>query len=284
MKYYSRQRDQLLAARAQITSTVSKAKKDLLDPKLSVRQWIENLRSDTQPPKGYMLKHAKTRYRNTLRSFKINKLSQWLDEWEATMVECIKYDLPDLKNGHWLRDLADLIQPTSEFYYERFMEDADDNEQSDPKKFRSVARRLRERKDPPKGGRTVRGGAFHVGFGAADSSEEESEAVNPVEAEQAPPKVKGRKRSGTRLIAESKDRKKTSLDCPACGIRGHSLPECWQIFEELKPEGMKLSAYRVRKAKKTVEDDEELTAQVKEIRRKMEEKAKKEAKKAQKSK
>jgi hypothetical protein len=35
MKYYSRQRDLLQAARARITSTVSQAKKAALDPKLS---------------------------------------------------------------------------------------------------------------------------------------------------------------------------------------------------------------------------------------------------------
>jgi len=56
------------------------------------------------------------------------------------MIECIKYDLSDLKNDHWLRDLADLIQSTSEFYYEQFMKNADDDDKSDSKKFQSVAR------------------------------------------------------------------------------------------------------------------------------------------------
>ena len=192
------------------------------------------------------------------------------------MVDCIKYDLPEIKNGHWLRDLADLIRPTSDSFFVRLMEDADDDKKSDPEEFRRVARQLRERLDrPPKGGRTVRGGAFHASFGPAESSEEGSDAKNTQETGQAPPKGrKGRKRTGTQSL-ETNVSKKTVTDCPACGLRGHSLAECWCIFEELKPEGMKSSAYRVRKAKTKVDEDEQLTAEVREIRRKMEQEAQK---------
>ena len=80
MKYYSRQRDLLQAARAYITSTVSQAKKITLDPKLSVREWLVKLKKDTEPPKGYMLTQIETRYHDTLKSLKINKLFQWLNK------------------------------------------------------------------------------------------------------------------------------------------------------------------------------------------------------------
>ena len=66
-------------------------------------------------------------------------------------------------------------------------------------------------------------------------------------------------------IAELRDRKKITTECPACGTRGHDLPECWCIFEELKPEGMTTSAYRIRKAKKAIAHDDELRAEVEEI-------------------
>ena len=82
-----------------------------------------------------MLKNIKTWYQNTFQSFKINKLFQWLDEWEIIMIKYIKYDLSDLKNDHWLRDLADLIQSTSEFYYKWFMKNINDDNKSDSKKF-----------------------------------------------------------------------------------------------------------------------------------------------------
>jgi hypothetical protein len=275
-RYYSRQQDQLQAARAYITATVSEAKWTSLDPKLSVREWLKDLKKDNEPPEGYMLTQTERRYRNTLKNFKSNKLFQWLQEWEATMIECIKYDLPEVQNGRWLRDLAQLIRAVSEVYSVQFTKDASDKTKSDPKEFRRVARELREMLETQKGGRTIRGNAFHVSF--AESSEEGSDAKSTQGTEQAPPKGrKGRKRSGTQSN-EAKAPKKAVPECPACGMRGHSLSKCWCIFEELKPEGMTLTASRVRKAKKTVEDDEQLTAEVQEIRQKMDEEAKKKTK------
>jgi hypothetical protein len=214
-----------------------------------------------------MLTQIETRYLETLRSFKPNKLSQWLDEWEATLVDCIKYDLPEVKNGRWLRDLARLIRPISELYYEQFMEDADDGDKSKPQEFRRVARRLRERLVPQKGGRIMRGNAFQTSFG--ESPEGDSAAAVTPEAEQAPPRRKGRKRTGTQSVETEKASKKAVSDCPACGLRGHSLEECWCIFIELKPEGITLPEYRVRKAEKTVKKDTELKKLVEKIREKM---------------
>jgi hypothetical protein len=63
--------------------------------------------------------------------------------------------------------------------------------------------------------------------------------------------------------------KKTVPKCSAYGKRGHNLPECWLIFEELKPEKVKLSAHQVRNAKKTVSNNEQLRSQVEEIQEKM---------------
>jgi len=184
------------------------------------------------------------------------------------MVDCIKYDMPEMKDGRWLRDLAEIIRPASDVYYTQFMEDADDDIKSDPQEFRRVARKLHDRFEPPKDGRT-RGGAFHIHFG---STEEDSDANHTMQKEinEATPRgSKGRKRSGTKSIAESRDRKKATLECPACGMRGHDLPDCWCVFKELKPEGMTASAYRIRKAKKAIAEDDELRAEVEEIRQTM---------------
>jgi hypothetical protein len=121
-----------------------------------------------------------------LKSLKPNKLLRWLEEWETTMVECIKYELPEIKNGRWLRDFALRIKPMSEVYYVQFMKDANDDAKSDSLEFRRVARELREMLGPRSGGRTVRGGAFNVSFGG-ELSEDSSDAINTEEAEQAPP-------------------------------------------------------------------------------------------------
>ena len=177
MNYYSRQRDLLQALRAYITSTVSQAKKTVLDPKLSVREWLVKLKKDTEPPKGYMLTQIEARYHDVLKSFKPNKLFQWLDKWETIMVECIKYELLEVKNGRWFRDLALRIRPISEVYYVQFMKNANDDIKSDPLEFRRVARELREMLGARSGGRIVRGGAFNVSFGFIESSDDSSNAI-----------------------------------------------------------------------------------------------------------
>ena len=64
------------------------------------------LRDDTASFKEFMLDKAREQYVNLLRSFKINKIHPWLDEWEAVMLDCIKYDLPEIQRGLWLKDLA----------------------------------------------------------------------------------------------------------------------------------------------------------------------------------
>jgi len=185
-----------------------------------------------------------------------------LDEWEAFMVECIKYDLSEVKQDYWLRDLAEQIKPVSEAYFMRMMEDADDDNKSDPQEFRRMARELRERLRP-KDGCIMREAAFNAGFGSTESSD--SDAINTNETKATPKSNnQGRKRSGTQSL-ETNVSKKGLTECPACGMRGHSLTECWYIFSELKSKGMKLSAYCIQKTRWAIENDDELMEQVEEI-------------------
>jgi hypothetical protein len=253
LREYNRQQDLLREARTYIQSTVSTVKQTHLDPELSEREWILALRDDTAPPEGYMLDKARERYTNLLRGFKSNKIHPWLDEWEAVMLDCIKYDLPEIQRGLWLKDLAKLFKPISEFCYEQFRKDATDEDKSDPTEFRTVARELREKFEQQKGGRTVRGAAFPATYGEDEASETDQK-----------PDRKGRKRSGSH--SKPKDPKRPTTECPGCEIRGHNLRECWYIFEELKPEGRRLSAHRARQVKKALTDNEVLKKEVDKIR------------------
>ena len=115
-------------------------------------------------------------------------------------------------------------------------------------------------------GHITRGGAFPAGFGPIEPSDNSSDATIAKEAKKAT--SQGRKRAGTRS-QESNASKKVTPECIACGMRGHSLPECWCIFEELRPEGAKSPTYRVRKAKKALKENEDLKKQVEELRRKV---------------
>ena len=135
------------------------------------------------------------------------------------------------------------------------MKNIDNDDKSDSKKFWNVTRKFHERKDSSKNEHTVWEDVFHVMFEAADFSEKESEAVNIMKTEQISSKIKKCKRFETRSNAESKNHKKTFMKYSVCDTREHCLSECWQIFEKLKSEKMKLSAYHIYKIKKIMKDD-----------------------------
>ena len=259
MKYYSCQCDQLQAAWAYITVTVSDAKKIMLDPKLSIQEWLLDLKQSTESPKNYMLMQTETLYQDILRSFKPRKLHWWLEKWEATMIECIKYDLPEMQNDCWLQDLAQWFEPVSEVYSMQFTKNASDKIKSNPWEFWRVARELREMIQ------TQKNGAFHVRFESTESSEKDSEAsIKKTEQASLSKGQKRWKRSGIQSL-KSNNSKKAGLECPACDMREHSLSECWCIFEELKPKRMKLPAYHIQKMKRAIENDDELMKQIEKI-------------------
>ena len=86
-----------------------------------------------------------------------------------------------------------------------------------------MARKLWDKLQPFKGGRTVRGGAFHAGFGHPESTEEDSAEADIKKNEKAPTAgKKSWKRSETHSQTGSTP-KKATLECPACSIKGHKL-------------------------------------------------------------
>ena len=262
LREYNRQQDLLREARSYIQSTVSIAKQTHLSPELTEREWLLALKDDTAPPEGYMLDKTRDRYNTFLKGFSAKKIHQWLDEWEALMLDCIKYDLPEIQRGLWLKDLARLFKPISEFCYEQFRKDAADEDKSDPIQFRTVARELREKFEQQKGGRTMRGSAFQATFG---DDEDEHSATDDDETKQSSAKDKGKKRPGSQREAKDSN-KKPAIKCAGCELKGHKLRDCWYIFDDLKTEGKRLSAYRARQVKKALTDNEALKKEVEKLR------------------
>jgi ABC-type dipeptide/oligopeptide/nickel transport system ATPase component len=110
MKYFLRQEDHLRQIRTQITSTVSIQKKLLLNPSLTVKEWLSRLKENTEPTSSFVRKKVQHQYAEALKGFKhLSKLNQWLDQWEHAMMLGEKYKIPQMSNGIWLQDLADVI-------------------------------------------------------------------------------------------------------------------------------------------------------------------------------
>ena len=56
MKYFLKQEEHLQQIRTQITSTVSIQKKLLLDPSLTVKEWLIRLKENTEPTSSFVRK------------------------------------------------------------------------------------------------------------------------------------------------------------------------------------------------------------------------------------
>ena len=81
MKYFLRQEDHLRQIRTQITSTVSIQKKLLLDPSLTVKEWLSRLKENTEPTSSFIRKKVQHQYTQALEGFThLSKLNQWLDQ------------------------------------------------------------------------------------------------------------------------------------------------------------------------------------------------------------
>jgi len=119
-----------------------------------------------------------------------------------------------------------------------------------------MVRRYRERLKLRPGGRVQRGGAFQADFPGAPTEDSEAEKTPS----------QGRKRTRKRGNTKADPSKKATPKCPAYGIRGHDLPACWHIFEELRLKGYKPSMAKIYKSKEAIEKDEELKRRVEQIR------------------
>jgi len=260
LKEYRRQQDLLRAVRTYISTHVSKPKALLLDPTKSTYDWLVKLKEDTEPTKNFMKKKAKQQYADSLKGLKQAKISQWLDRWEHAMKMAIKYKIPEIDDGSWLHDLADAIQPISDTFSVLYRTQADDNEKNESSEYRKVALRLRENfahivKRTTTSG-TMRGSAFNADF-AGESEEGDS---NTTESQ-------NRKRAGTTSVEEGKPTKKLKgQKCPACELKGHTLEDCWYLFEDKRPEGFKASSVRMEKMKKRMEKDKGLAIQIEKLK------------------
>jgi hypothetical protein len=257
MKYYFRQEDHLRSVRTHITTNVSTPKRLLLDPNLTVRDWLVRLKEDTEPTQAYMSTKAHQQYTESLKGLKSTKINQWVDKWEHAMKLAEKYKLPQMSNGIWLRDIAQEVRPLSDTLYMIYTDQSNDPDKNKPSEYRKVAMKLREAfQSNPKKTTTMRGSAFNADFGPEDPDTNGRD------------RSRSRKRAGTTSIEEesSFSKKSKSSKCPACGIKGHALPGCWTLFEDKRPDGFKPTEALAKKVRDRLAKDKNLAAEVEKIR------------------
>jgi len=261
LRQYQRQEDLMRGARSYISTTVSTQKKSLLDQNDSTYDWLVKLKEDTKPSEAFMRRKVHEQYLEALKGLKPNKVSQWLDRWENAITLVKKYNLPQKNNGIWLQDLAQAIRPLSESLFTIYLRKT--KEESGISEYRTVAMELREilsissKKTTTT---TARGSAFNADFGEEDPATEESKGKG---------RSRSRKRAGTISIEEesSSTKKSKNSKCPACGIKGHALPDCWTLFEKKRPDGYKPTEALAKKVRDKLAHDKDLAAEVEKLRK-----------------
>jgi hypothetical protein len=263
-KAYDKEQERLQVVRRYISTHVSPQKQILLNPNDSAYGWLHTLKKNTEPTNNYMIRRVQQQYAESLKGLKANKVNQWIDQWEHAMAMTIMHKPAIVENGVWLIDLARALRPLSEAYFVSYNQQANKKERSDPSTYVEVAMELREALGytAKKASTIARGSTFNADFGGEEP---------PSDAEDAKGKgrSRGRKRGGTTSVEKEASATKKTTQCQACGFKGHTLQDCWILFEDKRPENYKstkASEARAKKVKEKVANDKDLTAEVERIR------------------
>jgi hypothetical protein len=175
----------------------------------------------------------------------------WLDNWEQAVTLAKEKDVPEAQHTLiWFEDLSNAIRGfmkewivAYEMIHKREIENG-------TLTFRELANDLRTeltKLQPLKVGRVVAKGAFGPSFADLDDTEQ------PKEDEQEKRKGKGKRKMTT---GES------SAKCPACGIQGHTLPNCLYVFPEKANGTFRGRRGRQEEVNKRLEEDDQLRKEV----------------------
>jgi hypothetical protein len=123
--------------------------------------------------------------------------------------------------------------------------------------FRKLANDLRKEllkgTQTPRTGRVVAKGAFGPSFADSDETEQ------PKEDEQE--KTKGKGKSKRKLTTGE-----SSAKCPACGLPGHTLPNCLYVFPEKAKGIFRGRKDRQEEVDKKLQEDDKLQKEVERLR------------------
>ena len=177
-----------------------------------------------------------------------------------------KHKIPQMSDGIWLQELAEVIQPFSDAYSMKYTTESNDPQKSRSSEYRRVAKELQEglRRPSEKANATTRGSTFNTDF-AEQAIEDHSDTTKGSRRGKASARKSRSKRART-LVDEETSCKKPIPECLACGIRGHSLRDCWCLFEDKRPAGVTIEDTRIEKALRKVEQNKDLADIVTKIR------------------
>ena len=135
-----------------------------------------------------------------------------------------KYKIPQMSDGIWLQDLAEVIRPFSDAYCMKYTTESNDPQKLRSSKYCRVAKELQEglRRPSEKANATTKGSTFNADF-AEQATIDHSNTTKGSRRETSA-RTSRLKRAGS--LVEETSQKKPTPECLAYKRRGHSIRDC----------------------------------------------------------
>ena len=227
------------------------------DPKDTLKGWYAKLKEQVGVSATKQKRDARTLYKTANKP--LTKAPKdaiaWLNSWEEAVTLAKEKKVPEAQHSDiWFEDFSLAIRGfMKEWIVSYEMLHATEIENG-TLTFRKLANDLRKEllkgsTQTPRAGRVVAKGAFGPSFAELDDTDQ----PKPQEDKQEKTKGKGKRKMTT---GES------SAKCPACGLQGHTLPNCLYVFPEKAKGRFRAREDRQEEVNKKLEEDDNLQKEV----------------------
>jgi hypothetical protein len=185
----------------------------------------------------------------------------WLNTWEEAVTLAKEKKVPEAQQSDiWFEDFSLAIRGfMKEWIVSYEMLHATEIENG-TLTFRKLANDLRKEllkgsTQTPRIGRAVAKGAFGPSFAESENTDQ------PKTQEDEQEKIKGKGKGKRKTTTEE-----SSAKCPACGLQGHTLPNCLYVFPEKANGRFHGREDRQEEVNKKLEEDDQLRKEVDRLR------------------
>ncbi|KAL7788255.1 hypothetical protein V8C37DRAFT_388474 [Trichoderma ceciliae] len=294
---YDGQTEMVEKTKALILRTIVPAKAELLDEKLSLREWMATLKATTAPTYRQRIEIERSNYNGVLERFDLESSeADWAHEWYSAVTRCHKLNFPETHCGTWLRDMADCILPYSPALFEKFMMGADRLDLAAIEWRTEAEQAVAFKKTHKCSSNSSSGNNSSSNYRQEERQGDSNDATSAVpvhagssqdkeavELAAAAPGEEDRIWTFLEVYREIRDidvsgseadiaiddgaswKDSDSPQCPACDLKGHELRHCWYAFEDRRPKGVMLSRSRLRRVEKAIRTDKVLEQRVEDI-------------------
>lgn len=255
-----------------IVSTVGTSiRESACDEDTTIDDWYTGLQRIGAPYMSFEKVEARTKYQAAIKPLlkMPRNFNDWLTTWTTAMAEGLRTNCPETKDADiWARDLIKALQVALPSWANTFLGNNRTKIADNSLNFRDVAADIHEHwmtHSHQYSGKILKGSFL--------SYAEEEDAPTSYDEVSDADSTKGSKEQRKRSVrTQKKDQPKrkraetfetvSRTVCKGCKMPGHSLLECFYVFEEKAPEGWKPRQAIVRLVEGKIKQDSALAGEI----------------------